>query len=40
MNPDNGSAALAITLQLRDLEELEASGAIDPAIAQIRRTQR
>ena len=40
MNLDNGSAGLAITLQLRDFEELEASGAIDPATAQIQRTQR
>ena len=39
MDLDNWSAALAIALHLRDLDELEASGAIDPAISQIQRTQ-
>ena len=39
MDLDSWSAALAIALRLRDLDELEASGAIDPAISQIQRTQ-
>lgn len=36
---DNASAALAIALQLRDLQELESSGAIDKTLADIQRQQ-
>ena len=39
MDLDSWSAALAIALRLRDLDELEAFGATDPAISQIQRTQ-